>query len=464
MVSINEKVLRTIKDYNLIEKGDQVVVGVSGGPDSMALLYILLNIKKEILFDIYVAHVNHGIRGKAADEDEQFVKNICQELKLPFYSKRVNMNKYAEEHNMTAEEAGRKLRYGFFREILKGQDKVKIAVAHNKNDQAETLIMRFMRGTGIHGLKGMAYKRENVIRPLLDISREEIENYIEKNEIETRLDKTNLEPVYNRNKIRLELIPYIEENFNPNIVETLSRTSKLISIDNEFLEQYSLETYIKLVKKSDKTSIILDREDFNSLHKCIKQRVIRYAIKKIHGSLQGFTKRHIENIVELFSEASTGKTIHLIHGIIAKTSYNNLIIKKGKPLFSNEFFYELKINDIIYIEETNCFFKTKVFPREEYHINYNNRFIKYFDYDKISNGLYIRNRRNGDRFNPIGMEGTKKLKDFFIDEKIPKEKRDVIPLVLNGEDIIWVTGYRISNKYKITDNTKSIIMIEVQNN
>ncbi|HLR36336.1 MAG TPA: tRNA lysidine(34) synthetase TilS, partial [Tissierellales bacterium] len=209
------KVLETIRNYNLIDEGDQVVIGVSGGPDSMALLYILLDIKKVIPFNIYVAHVNHGVRGEAANKDEEFVRNICKDLNFPFYSIKVNMYEYAKDHNMTGEEAGRKLRYDFFKKVLKKHGRGKIAVAHNKNDQAETLIMRFMRGTGIDGLKGIPYKRGNIIRPLLEINRDEIEAYIGENKIDTRLDKTNLEPIYNRNKIRLELMPYIEENFNP---------------------------------------------------------------------------------------------------------------------------------------------------------------------------------------------------------------------------------------------------------
>lgn len=457
---MKEKVLRTIKKYGLIDRGDKVVIGVSGGPDSMALLYLLLDIKEDILFDIYVAHVNHGIRGKAADKDEEFVKSICEELNLPFYNKKVDMNKYAKEHNMTAEEAGRELRYGFFREVLQKHGEGKIAVAHNKNDQGETLIMRFMRGTGIDGLRGIPYKRGDIIRPLLDISREEIEIYVEENNIETRLDKTNLEPIYNRNKIRLELIPYIEENFNPNIIDTLARFSRLVSIDIDFLKGITEEIYEKIVKERGKDSIILDRKDLNLLHRSMKQRIIRAVLEEIQGSLQGFTEEHINNILKLALESETGKTINLIHNIVAKTSYENLIIEKKKTLEVKDYVYKLNINGTIYIEELDIYLKTKVFTKEKCKIDFKNRFKKYFDYDMISECLYVRNRRNGDRFNPLGMRGTKKLKDFFIDEKIPKEERDKVPLIVDGEDIVWILGYRISNKYKITEKTKKVIMIE----
>jgi len=456
------KVLETIRNYNLIDEGDQVVIGVSGGPDSMALLYILLDIKKVIPFNIYVAHVNHGVRGEAANKDEEFVRNICKDLNFPFYSIKVNMYEYAKDHNMTGEEAGRKLRYDFFKKVLKKHGRGKIAVAHNKNDQAETLIMRFMRGTGIDGLKGIPYKRGNIIRPLLEINRDEIEAYIGENKIDTRLDKTNLEPIYNRNKIRLELMPYIEENFNPNIVDTLARFSKLMSIDSQFLDKLTKEAYIKVVKKRGKDSIILDRGKFSLLHMSMKQRLIRNALEEIQGNLQGFTENHINSIIKLFSQGDTGKAINLIHNIIAKISYGDLIIEKGRLLERKDYFYKLNINGSTYIEELDCYLKTKVISKEKCEINFKNRFIKYFDYDMISNCLYIRNRRNGDRFSPIGMKGTKKLKDFFIDEKVSKEERDSIPLVVAGEDIIWVLGYRISEKYKITEKTKNIIIIEKQ--
>lgn len=457
---MKEKVLRTIKNYNLLDKDDNVVIGVSGGPDSMALLYLLLDIKKNIPFSIYVAHVNHGVRGKAADKDEEFVKKICEKLHLPFYNKKVNMNKYAREYNITAEEAGRILRYNFFREVLQKHGRGKIAVAHNKNDQGETLLMRFMRGTGIDGLKGIPYKRENIIRPLLDISREEIETYVEENNIKTRLDQTNLEPIYNRNKIRLELIPYIKQNFNPNIIDTLSRFSRLVSIDSEFLDEVTREFYTKMVKKRGKHSIILNREDFNTLHKSLKQRIIRAALEEIQGSLQGFTEKHINNTLKLFSEGDTGKTIYLIHNIVARTSYEDLIIEKKDTSEVKDYVYKLNINGTTYIEELGYYLKTKVIPKEKCKIDFSNRFKKYFDYDMMSECLYVRNRRNGDRFNPLGMKGTKKLKKFFIDEKIKKEERDYIPLIIDGKNIIWILGYRISNKYRITEKTNNIIIIE----
>jgi tRNA(Ile)-lysidine synthase len=458
---MKEKVLKTIRENNLIENGDQIVIGVSGGPDSMALLYVLLDIMCDIDFNIHIAHVNHGVRGKEALEDEKFVENLAKKLNLPYYSKTVNMEEYAKKEGLSSEEAGRKLRYDFFREILSKVGRGKIAVAHNKNDQGETLLMRFFRGTGIDGLKGMEYINGDIIRPILGIERKEIEKYLSDRNIESRLDRTNLETIYNRNKIRLELIPYIEKNFNPNIIDTLWRTSNLVSTDSDFLEEYSQKIYKELVKKKSNNSIILDGAVFFKEHKSIQQRVIRNCILDINGSLQGFTGKHVSDVLTLFLERGTGKSIDLINNIVAKTSYDDFIIEKRKDMDNKDFSYKIEIEGITYIDELGCKLITKVLPIGGININKKDRFIKYFDYDKIKGGLYIRNRKGGDRFVPYGMKGSKKIKDYFIDEKIPKEERDRIPLITDKENILWVVGWRSSDLYKITADTKNILLVNL---
>jgi tRNA(Ile)-lysidine synthase len=457
---MKNKVLNIVKEYDLIEDGENILIGLSGGPDSMALLYVLLDIKEEIDFNIYVAHVNHGIRGKDALADEKFVESLAKKLSLPYYSKTVNMDEYAKECGLSSEEAGRKLRYDFFREILSKIGGGKIAVAHNKNDQAETLLMRFFRGTGIDGLKGMEYINGDIIRPILSIERKEIEEYLLEKNIDSRLDKTNLETIYNRNKIRLELIPYIEENYNPNIINTLWRTSKIASVDSDFLEKYTKKTYDELVKKKRKHSIILDGVLFLKEHRSIQQRIIRNCILDINDNLQGFTEKHISQVLRLFLERRTGKTIDLIDNIIAKTSYGDFIIEKKNEDNKKKFLYNMDVEGITYVDEFDYKFKTRLLPIDKVDINKKDRFIKLFDYDKIKGSLYIRNRKDGDRFVPYGMMGSKKIKDYFIDEKIPKEKRDEIPLVTDEENILWVVGYRTSDLYKVTVDTKNVLWIK----
>lgn len=461
---MKEKVWKVIEEHRLIEEGDNIVIGLSGGPDSIALLYVLLEIKEYMDFNIFIAHVNHGVRGKDALEDEKFVQSLSSKLHLPYYCRTVNMDEYAREKRISSEEAGREIRYSFFREILSKIGGGKIAVAHNKDDQAETLIMRFFRGTGIDGLKGMEYKINDIIRPVLGIERKEIENYLLSRNISSRLDKTNLEPIYSRNRIRLELMPYIRKNYNPNIVDTLWRTSEIASMDSDFLDQYTENAYRRMVKKRKKHSIVLDSILFKKEHISIQHRILRNCILHINHDLQGFTKTHITSILRLFLEGGTGKKVDLINDIEARINYKGLVIEKKHGNENKDFLYKLNIEGNTYIKELGFEIKTEILSLDKVDINTKNRFIKYFDYDKLQGKLYARNRKAGDRFVPFGMNGSKKIKDYFIDEKIPKEERDKIPLITDEKNIIWISGYRISDLYKITESTNNVLKISIIKN
>lgn len=303
---MKQKVIETIKKYNLIEKGDKIVIGVSGGPDSITLLNILKELKEnnelDIKFDIYVAHINHLIR-KEATSDEEYVKKYCQNNNIECFIKRVKVEEIAKQEKIGTEEAGRNIRYEFFNEILKKTNSNKIAIAHNKNDNAETILMNLLRGSGSKGLKGIEAKRNNIIRPLIECNRLEIEEYCEKNNLKPRIDKTNKENIYTRNKIRNLLIPYIEKEFNPNIIETLDRLSKVIKEENDYLEKTVKETYKEILVEEDKKNkqIILDLKKFNNLEKVIKNRIVLYTINKLFGNNKGIEKKHIDDIIKLCS-------------------------------------------------------------------------------------------------------------------------------------------------------------------
>lgn len=456
---MENKVLNIIREFKLIENEDNVLVGVSGGPDSMALLHLLLYVKKHINFNILIAHVNHGVRGDEALEDEQFVKRKADELELPYFSTSVDMIGYGDKHKISHEEAGRKLRYGFFRSILEKYNGGKIAVAHNMNDQAETLLMRIMRGTGIDGLNGMGYMSGDIIRPVLNISRPEIEQYIDDNNIETVLDKTNLMPIYTRNKIRLELIPYIEDNFNPNLIKALWRLSQTSQYDTMFLQRFTEEKYLSLVKSEENNRIVLYGDDFRKLDISIQQRIVILTITKLSGVFQGFSEHHVSTITELFNIGSTGKTIDLPNDLVAKVDYDRLIIEQTSKKTSKPFVYELIIG-YNHFSDLGYSFNVKILDIDEIDFNDKLHNIKYFDYDKIKGGLKLRNRQDGDRFIPYGMKGSKKLKDFFIDSKVSRDQRDRVPLIVDDQDIIWLVGYRISDLYKLTKKTKKVLMIE----
>ena len=298
---MKEKVLNTIKKYNLIKNGDKIVLGVSGGPDSISMLDILNNIKKEnqINFNITVAHVNHLIREEAID-DEKYVQEYCEKNKIEYYIKRIDVPNIATEKKIGTEEAGRIARYDFFEEILEKTNSNKIGIAHNKNDKIETIIMHILRGSGISGLKGIEPIRDNkYIRPLIECERTEIEQYCEEYKLNPRIDKTNFENEYTRNKIRNIVIPYIKEEFNPNIIETINRLSELVTEEDNFIENVVKEQYKKILINQEKNEIILNLKEFNNMEKVIRARMILYTTKQLTGSSQKIEKIHIQDIIKL---------------------------------------------------------------------------------------------------------------------------------------------------------------------
>lgn len=456
---MRRKFRETIDKYKMIEKGDHIVVGVSGGVDSMALIDLLVGIQDEYGFNIYVAHVNHGVRGQDAKKDQAFVEDYAKKMDLPFHTIDVDMDGYAKENRITSEEAGRILRYGFFNEILDGVGGGKIAVAHNLNDQAETLIMRFLRGTGIDGLKGIEYRNQNIIRPILGITREELESYIEEENIEIREDMTNFQPIYTRNKIRLEIIPYIEKHFNPNIIRTLERTAALAEIDSSFLEKHSKKRYNSIVQKEDEEEVNLNCKLFKQEDLSIQQRIIRKAILKVNGTLQGISEAQVSQVIDLFISGETGKQVDISNDMIARISYNDLIIKKEEKEIGK---YDYILENGSYIEEIGYKIYTRMFELGESEGLARLENARYFDADKIEGQLRVRNRKNGDRFIPFGMKGNKKIKDYFIDEKIPRSDRDRIPLIVDDNEILWVVGYRTSELYRVTGDTERILEIKFE--
>ncbi len=306
MQNLEEKIKNTIKKYNLIQEGDRIVLAISGGPDSMCMLNVLVNFIKHTSskITIFVAHVNHMIR-KEAKDDEQYVSNYCKKNNIEFYSKSIDVKKMANTNKIGVEEAGRKARYEFFNEILIKTNANKIAIAHNKNDKVETVLINALRGSGMQGLRGIEPKRENIIRPLIECERSEIEQYCEENKLNPKIDKTNLEDIYQRNKIRNIVIPYIQKEFNPNIIKTIDRLSTIVSNEDEYIEKQTKKAYGEILVDEqlnrNQKEIILNLKKFNSQEIVIKSRLIRYTIKRLFGSTQNIEMIHIEDIIKLCS-------------------------------------------------------------------------------------------------------------------------------------------------------------------
>ncbi len=470
---LKQQVLQTIKKYDLINYGDGIVVGVSGGYDSVCLLHILYSISEEFRLRLYPVHINHMLRGEEALRDEKFVEAFCSSIGLEALVKRINIAEIARAGKISLEEAGRDARYVEFGRVAKETGADKIAVAHSKNDQVETLLMRIFRGTGPEGLKGMEYRRDNIIRPLLDSDRPQIERYVIESGLEAITDSSNLHTDYFRNRIRLQVIPEINRAAGSDITENLLRLSKIVVADEDYL-RYNSELYYQqaLIKKGNFFTE-LNLEQLGQMHQAICSRVMRMAFNDASKSLTGLEFVHIEKLMQLISNGRTGARLDLPLGLMAVRSYHSLIIQKQGLEKSEKYQYELKLPGDTCIGIKNGIIRTKV-------LNFNTieeckDFIKkqkssesaFFDFEKLKEKseikndfqLMVRNRLDGDIFKPLKSIGTKKLKEYFIDSKIPKNVRDELPLIAINKEIIWIIGNKTSDNYKVTDNTKSVLMI-----
>lgn len=327
---LEEKVIQTIKKYNMIKDGDKVVIGVSGGPDSITLLNILNNLKEKLNIKIYVAHINHMIR-KEANEETEYVREFCNKLGIDFFAKKIKVEEEAKKLKIGTEEAGRIIRYAFFEEIANKVGANKIATAHNSNDNAETVLMNIIRGTSVSGLKGIEKVRDGkFIRPIIECNRNEIEEYCKEQNLDPRYDKSNKENIYTRNKIRNLLIPYLQKEFNPNIIEGINRLSYIAAEEERFLNNIVKNEYENIlisVNNNEKNdTIILNLKEFNKLDYVIKSKLILYTISKIYGKATGIEKIHIDDIIKLCKNNIGNKYLTPKKGL-------KIYVKKGKIFF-----------------------------------------------------------------------------------------------------------------------------------
>lgn len=448
---VHEKIKAFILKHHLISRGDELVLGVSGGADSMMLLYYFFTHKEEYGITLKVAHIHHGIR-KAASLDAQLVESVCKEYHIPFFRHDCDIKKLAKERKISEEEAGREERYNFFISLLNTNGK--IVTAHNMNDQAETMLMRFVRGTDIKGLAGILPKRDRIIRPLLCLSRDEIEAYCKEQAISYRDDETNFKPIYTRNKVRLECIPYIKEHLNPAIVTVLGKHSNLYREEDEFLVAHTKELFNQSATQ-DETSILLDEKMMRSFHVYMQKRVILMAIESLINR-KNITSKHVESCLELLS-LQTGKEVHLPYGLIARRDYKGIRLMKA----SQEATYCTQLQEgMQFIKEAKLEVEIRRIDKERISQNNENIYTKYIDYGKIKNELQIRTRRASDFISLPG--GSKKLKKLFTDDKISRAKRDTLPLIVDGNEVVWIIGNRLNSNYYITDDTEEALEIKIR--
>lgn len=457
-MNFTEKVKNFILKQKLISPKDTILVGVSGGPDSMTLLFVLSSLRKELDFSIVVCCVDHKLRPESKEE-AIFVSKVAQNLGLPFILKELDLNKMKKQGSL--EEIARIARYRALEEARVESNSNKIAVAHHLDDQVETVIMRIIRGTSIKGLRGIPIKNGNIIRPLMCVWREEILDFCKENDIAYVIDSSNLSLSFTRNRIRLELLPKLTE-YNPKVKEAILKIASQAEELDQFLshlEENALEKY-----KISNGEFYLPIEDINTFPNLLKRRVFMKILIDISPK-PNEVRDESYRMIEYLLESSTGKKLNLPGGAIAYRDHSGIRILKGEleilPI------YELNVPGITIIDKLNKKIYTEITENGRYLKEKlsNNLYTFYLDFDKIKLPIYLRSPKEGERFSPLGFKGkSKKLQDIMVDRKIPREYRRLYPVIVdsNGE-IICIPEYTISERVKVTDNTKRILVVRIEN-
>ena len=434
-----DKVRKFMEKHHMIGQGDFIAVGVSGGADSVCLLLLLCELKQEYDLELCAVHINHGIR-REAFKDQEFVENLCRRRKVPWITFSEDVKGTAEKQSMSLEEAGRMIRYRCFRKVLDMHGGGKIAVAHHQNDQAETMLYRMSRGTGIQGLKGMEAVRADVIRPLLCLKKEEILAYLKEKDQDWMKDASNEDNTFARNKIRNQVIPALTK-VNARAVEHIVSLSEEIEEWSRYLEEQLSEAWKACVKQEGKGRLI-DTGRFLEEPEPIRRLLAKQAIEQAAGRKKDIEKVHIQSFCDLaFRE--TGKSIDLPYGLIGRKTYGGLLVEEKQTR-----------------AETGTAGQLVLTETDRYEKMEEKDFTKIIDYDKIDKDIQLRYRKSGDFF-VFSKDGkSKSLSRFFIDQKIPREERDRIPLAADGSRIIWIIGHRLSEFYKVSEKTKRYLRLE----
>lgn len=456
---LKSAVLHTIKAQGLLKKGEKLGVAISGGADSVALLHVLCSLADSLGIYVCALHFEHGIRGEASLADMALVKEFCKALCVPLYIGQENVIALAKTKKLNLEAAARSARYGFFEQARDKYKIDKIAIAHHSDDYAETLLFHLVRGSGTAGLSSMPYAREpGIIRPMLDATRAQIEAYIKQNNLAYCMDETNQDTKYARNLIRAKAMPVLRE-VNPEVSQAFLRAGDVLSVEEDFLNDMAKQAFSDCAVW-DEEVVTIDIKKLHTNHLAVQRRVIRQAFAAL-GLMQDLSKDSIDRALALSEMGQTGKKVTLVNKVVAIYSYGALIIRQeldtidAVPIAQS---YEIKEGAQSVLGED--FFIVSLaqvpqsFPKAK-------SFVQYIDADAVKNAV-IRYRNPGDIFKPLGMQGEKKLKDWLIDNKIPQEQRNSIPLLAKGNEVLWVVGYQISETCKISEKTKRIYKVEYQ--
>lgn len=440
------------------------MAGVSGGPDSIALLHLLNRLREDLGFGLYAGHLNHMFRGEEADADAGLVENLAGEWQIPLINQKINVPEYIRQHRLSPEQGAREVRYRFFEEAAAGVGAGKVALGHHADDQAETVLLNLIRGAGITGLSGIPPVRQGLyIRPLLKLRRSQIEQYCRTFGLPYRVDSSNLQPVYLRNRIRLELIPLLENKYNPAMVDSLNRLAEIARDEDGYLEAVSLNVFEKVVKSCETGKIIISLEKLAPYPIALKRRVIRIACRRLAGydALPSFEQ--LGKALEIIGDKTGQGKVEWPAGVVLVKRYGFLEMIKNRVVPQVPFYqYVLEVPGKTPVPETGACIEAVVLDASR--VGDPRRFRRdetVLDLEKLTGTLTVRRRKQGDVFIPLGMKGKIKLKKFFIDRKVPGEEREQIPIVTCGNDIVWVAGFQPGDPWKVTDQTRTCLYLKL---
>jgi len=452
--TVEQKAIKFIDENHLIEKGDKVLVALSGGADSVFLISYLMKYKNRFKIEMAAFHLNHKIRGKVAVEDEKFCTEFCSKNKIEFTRVSKDVKTYAKKMKVSVEEAGREIRYSELNKAAKKMRCTKIATAHNSSDNVETVLLNFVKGTGVKGLAGIPIRRDNIIRPILCLCAEEIRKYLKANKIPFRIDESNLDSDYERNFLRNEIIPQLKKRLNPRLEEKINNTSKIISEINLFIDK-NIEKIRKEVVNSDGKVLRINSQKISNIDKILLSILLKAEIENKFDS--ELSSENIFSLLDLLV-SQKGRSIHLKENIIVTKERGELVVRRGSGSRNEKSTYKIKVGQklkfnrkVISVREVN----RKMFKFSL------DKSIEYISGDGLGNIFEIRKWKEGDKFQPIGMKGTKKISDFLSDEKASSiNKKDNLVLTI-GNKIVWVIGLRIDDRFKIMSETKKILKLSV---
>jgi len=458
-LTLESQVRRTIHKYEMLKRGDHVVVAVSGGADSTALLLCLETLASEFDLTLTAAHLNHRIRAAEADGDEEFARKLAAQMGLPFISETAELKQQAAASGINLEELARRKRYEFLRRAASQIEAQKIAVGHTMNDQAETALFRFIRGSGLEGLSAIHPIVDGVvIRPLLECSRKSVEEYLEVKCAQYREDSSNLDVRYARNRIRHELIPYLEKNFNPNLARTLSREALISREIWSFVESQAKQAFDAVHRRGEE-GISLVVPDFLRLHPALQKEVLRHAVKKCSGSLRGITSKNIEDLLLLCRGKMSGRQVCL-RGCAAFREFDNLLLRSSERAGTADYAHVLEIPGVCHVPENGSVFICSCMSEPPPEKPQQGRWTRaFFEPAALPESLTIRSRLPGDRY---GGPGHRKVKRMLIDKKVPLGHRSVLPMVAAGNDVIWIPGFRPARAYESRPGSERCVVIEMR--